>query len=136
IVLSQPMLAGTRLQTNVVAPTKPGIALENGFGLMECCKSIFALAGMIKINTQVDKRVGFGLEDMMRAADFKTAVIVFARLVEVLQLAVNPADAIRKTRKLETIAVALSHLYSIIKCSQGFGHPTKISTRQPKSKQR
>ena len=83
IVLSQPMLAGTRLQTNVVAPTKPGIALENGFGLMECCKSIFALAGMIKINTQVDKRVGFGLEDMMRAADFKTAVIVFARLVEV-----------------------------------------------------
>src|SRR5437870_10981065 len=130
------MLAGTRLQTNVVAPTKPGIALENGFGLVEFRKSFFTLAGVIKINTEVDKRVGFGLQNMMCATHFETHMIVFARLVEVLQLAVNPADAIRKTRKPETIAVALSHLNSIIKCGQGFGHPAQISTRQPKSKQR
>src|SRR5436309_14042249 len=130
------MLAGTCLQTNVVAPTKPGIALENGFGLMECRKSIFALAGMIKINTEVDQGVGFGLENMMCATHFETHMIVFARLGKVLQLAMNPADAIRKTRKPETIAVPLGHPNSIVECSQGFGYPTQISSGQPQSKQR
>ena len=74
-------------------------------------------------------------EDVMRAAYFETEVIVFARMFEVLQLTMNPANTVREARKPETIAVALGHPNSIIECSQGFGDPTQVPTRQAKSKQ-
>src|SRR5437870_7455787 len=72
----------------------------------------------------------------MFAARLKTPVIVFERVIEVLQLAMNPANAVRQTRKPEAVTVALGDLNSFIQRGQGFGDAAKVSPSQAKSEER
>src|SRR2546428_7458818 len=70
---------------------------------------------------------------MMLASDFETFMVIFKRVIEVLQLAMNPADTIWKTREPEAVAIALGHLDSFIQSSKGFGYSAQIPAGQPEN---
>ena len=129
------MLARPSLQPNVVAPAKPGVTLENRFGLAESRERLFAFARVRVVDTEVDERVSFRLEHMMLASDLETLVVVFQRVIKVLQLAMNPSNAVRKAREPEAVSIALGHLDSFVKGREGFGNSTKVTSGQAQDKE-
>src|SRR5688500_2762991 len=119
IALCKPMLACPRLQTNVVTPAEPGVALENRFGFAETQQCVLTLPCMVIVNAEVNKRVGLGLKHVMFTPHFQTTLIIFEGTIKVLQLAMNPANAVWEPRQPEPITIPLAHFNCFVQGSQG-----------------
>src|SRR6266404_6371504 len=104
-----PVLGGGRLQAYVVAPAKPGIAAENVMDLIKGSDGFISLTGMRVIYAQVNQRIGFSLEHMMLTANPQSFLIMFQRALEVMQLAMNPPNAIGHARIPKQVAIATGH---------------------------
>src|ERR1700754_4370716 len=56
--------------------------------------------------------------------------IKLSRGLEVVQLAVDPPDAIRKTRMPEEVAIVTRFFHRVLKCCERGGHLALVSLRQ------
>src|SRR5262249_36102174 len=86
------------------------------------------------IDSEVDKRIGLSLKYLILAAYFQPFLVVLERTGEILQLTMQPADAVGHARSPEGIAIARRDSYRSLQCGQGLGHHTEISERQPVKK--
>src|ERR1700741_4224863 len=106
LTLPQPVFRHRSFETNVVTPAKPRIAFEDVFHLMKRLRRLLMLTRVDAIDSTIDQRVRLRLEHMMTARHLDAIFVVLVRRLEVVKLAINPPDTIRKPRTPEKIAVA------------------------------
>src|SRR5262249_51842936 len=96
----------------------------------------FGLTGMRVIDAQVDQRISLGLEHMMLLSNFQSLPIEFQSALEILQLTMNPANAVGHAGKPEQIAIPARHADRLLESGERFRHAPEISQRQTEKKQR
>src|SRR6266436_5057325 len=100
------------MQSNVVAPAEPGVALKDVAHLVKSRDRFLIVSSVRVIDSQVDQRIRFRFQHMVLVADLYSFLIKFESACEILKLAMNPSDAIRNTRVPEQITVAAGHANS------------------------
>ena len=114
ITLPQPVLSQRRFEPDVIPPTKPRIALKNISCFMKRHRSLLVLAIVRMINTAIDQRIRFGFHHVMTPRHFDSLFVVLACGLEVVKLAIDPANAVRKARMPKQIAIALRLLQGLV----------------------
>src|ERR1700730_18970036 len=97
------------MQSNVIAPAKPGVAFKDVAHLVKCGHRFVAFSSMRVIDAEIDQRIGLRFKHMTLMAQFQSLLIEFQRAIEILKLAMNPSDAVGNARTPEEVSVAASH---------------------------
>ena len=72
------------MQSNVVAPSEPGVAFKDVAHLVKSCDRFLIVSGVRVIDSQVDQRIRFRFQHMMLVADFYSFLIKFESAFEIL----------------------------------------------------
>src|SRR5436305_3031271 len=91
---------------------------------------------MTPVISQVDERVGFGLAHLVCSRNLETLQIVLCCFIEILQLPIDPCDAVQNFRWPVLIAVAPRHFKSPPKHGYCFRHVSHVSQAQPQEELR
>ncbi len=135
IPLGEPVFRGTGLQAEVIPPVIPRIASEANFDFAEGRYCFPVFAQVCEVAAQIDERICLGLDDIALARDLKALLIPLERVMEVLQLAVEPPDAVRHARDPEPIAVPSGHLHRLMERRQGVRDPPTVALDKPEHKE-
>src|SRR5262249_19670566 len=89
------------------------------------------LAQVCEVAAEIDERIGLGLDDIALPRDLETLLIPRQRLLEVLELAMDPPDAVGEAREPEAIAVPSGKCHGLMERRQGVRHPPTVALDQP-----
>src|SRR5438874_831054 len=106
------------MQTYVVPPAEPGVAFKDVAHFVKSCDRFLIVSGVRVIDSQVDQRIRFRLQHMVLVADLQSFLIKFESACEILQLTMNPSNAIRNARVPEQITVAPGHPHGLVQNSR------------------
>ena len=63
------MFSHGRVQSNVVAPAEPGVALKDVAYFVKSCDRLVTVSGVGVIDSQIDQRIRFRFQHMVLVAD-------------------------------------------------------------------
>ncbi len=130
IPLGEPVLGRTGLQAEVIPPVHPRIASEASFDFAEGRYRFPVFAQVCEVAAQIDERICLGLYDIALARDLKALLIPFERVLEVLQLAVEPPDAVRACAGPRTDRRSVGPLHCLMERRQGVRDPPTVALGQ------
>ena len=131
IPLGEPVLGQAGLQAEVILPSHPGIAMKANLDITESRHRLPVFPQVCEVAAEIDERIGFGFDDIILARDLKALLVPFERLIEVLQLAMDPPDAVRHAREPEAIAVSSAHRHRLVERRQGVRHSPSVPSDEP-----
>src|SRR2546428_7442977 len=88
------------------------------------------------VHAKVNERVSLRLQHVMLAPDCEPLLVVVQSAVEVLELAMNPADTIGHAWEPKEVTVPLRPLYRLVERCECFRHPSQISLGQAEKEKR
>src|SRR5678815_4597101 len=104
------------LQTYVVAPAEPGVALKNVARLLKSVRCFLMLTLDRVIDSYINERVGLCLEHMKLSCYLQPFLIVLESSFVILEFSVHPPYAIWHAWKPEPITISSRNFDSLFEC--------------------
>src|SRR6185369_13857056 len=115
IAFLQPVIRHRRLEPDVVPPAEPRIALKNVSHFMKRNRRLLVISLVRAVDAAIDQRIRLGLHHVMQARNVNSLFVVLVRRLEIVKLAINPADTVWKPRMPEEIAIPTRLVEGVIR---------------------
>src|SRR2546421_2679948 len=135
VSLPQPVFDFGGMQSNIITPAKPRIALKDVAHFVKRGNCFLAVPCVRVIDAQIDQRIGFSLKHLTSMAQFQSLLIELQRAFEILKLAMNPSDAVRNAWIPEQVSVAAGPSDPLMKSRQRFRPLSEVSPRNTQAEQ-
>ena len=109
--------------------------MEASLTAPEGAASSRVFAEVCEVAAQIDERIGLGLDNIALPSDLKTLLVPCERTIEVLQLAIDPPDAVGHAREPEAITVPSAHFHGLMERRQGVRHPPTVTLDKPQAEE-